>query len=226
MSDDGGVTPSQETDHVSPTEVTPELGKGALDIGGLLGRLSGRLDKTGTYADDGSRRRGCGQTGVAGVHTTQRLNLSKPWEGPRMIGQCLEPDPGNLAVRDFRGASGTVRHGETVTPSRNRKSGNGNPSPTAGRARFLSRPKRGVALSTLHHVLDLEWMKEAYRLTRKDGASGIDGVTAADFASNLEANLLDLLERIKSGRYHAPPVRRVYIPKADGSGSRRPLGIP
>jgi len=67
-------------------------------------------------------------------------------------------------------------------------------------------------------------MKEAYRLTRKDGAPGIDGVTAADYATNLEANLLDLLDRIKSGRYKAPPVRRTYIPKTDGS--RRPLGIP
>ena len=53
----------------------------------------------------------------------------------------------------------------------------------------LARSKRGVALSTLHHVIDLEWMKEAYRLTRKDGATGIDGVTAADYAQNLEANL-------------------------------------
>jgi RNA-directed DNA polymerase len=88
----------------------------------------------------------------------------------------------------------------------------------------LARSKRGVALSTLHYVIDLEWMKEAYRLTRKDGAPGIDGVTAAEYAQNLEANLLDLLERIKSGRYQAPPVRRAYIPKADGS--RRPLGIP
>ena len=52
----------------------------------------------------------------------------------------------------------------------------------------------------------------------------IDGVTAADYATNLEANLLDLLDRIKSGRYKAPPVRRTYIPKTDGS--RRPLGIP
>jgi group II intron reverse transcriptase/maturase len=67
-------------------------------------------------------------------------------------------------------------------------------------------------------------MKEAYRLTRKDGAPGIDGVTADDYATNLEANLLDLLDRIRSGRYIAPPVRRTYIPKADGS--RRPLGIP
>ena len=67
-------------------------------------------------------------------------------------------------------------------------------------------------------------MLEAYRLTRKDGAPGIDGVTAADYEVNLEANLLDLLERIKSGRYRAPPVRRAYIPKADGS--QRMLGIP
>ena len=87
----------------------------------------------------------------------------------------------------------------------------------------LARSKRGVALSTLHHVIDLEWMKEAYRLTRKDGATGIDGVTAADYAQNLEANLLDLLERIKSGRYQAPPVRRAYIPKSDGR--QRPLAV-
>jgi retron-type reverse transcriptase len=88
----------------------------------------------------------------------------------------------------------------------------------------LARTKRGVALSTLHQVIDLDWLKEAYRLTRKDGALGIDGMTAADYAENLEANLLDLLDRIRSGRYQAPPVRRAYIPKADGS--RRPLGVP
>jgi len=88
----------------------------------------------------------------------------------------------------------------------------------------LARAKRGAALSTLHHVIDLEWMKEAWRLTRKDGAPGIDGMTAVDYAKNLEANLLDLLGRIKSGRYQAPPVRRAYIPKADGSP--RPLGLP
>ena len=70
----------------------------------------------------------------------------------------------------------------------------------------------------------MDWMREAYRLTRKDGAPGIDGVTATIYEANLEANLRDLLDRIKSGRYRAPPVRRAYIPKADGT--QRPLGIP
>ncbi len=88
----------------------------------------------------------------------------------------------------------------------------------------MARKNRGTALYTLHHVIDLDWMKEAYRLTRKDGAPGIDGVTAADYEAKLEDNLRDLLDRIKSGRYHAPPVRRAYIPKADGS--QRMLGIP
>lgn len=88
----------------------------------------------------------------------------------------------------------------------------------------LARTKPRTVLFSLHHVIDLEWMKEAYRLTRKDGATGIDGATAADYEAKLEANLVDLLDRIKSGRYRAPPVRRTYIPKADGT--QRPLGIP
>ena len=56
------------------------------------------------------------------------------------------------------------------------------------------------------------------------GPTGIDGVTAADYEKDLEANLESLLNRIKSGSYRAPPVRRHYIPKADGT--KRPLGIP
>jgi len=88
----------------------------------------------------------------------------------------------------------------------------------------LARSKPRTVLFSLHHVIDLDWMLKAHALTRKDGATGIDGVTAADYEANLEANLSDLLERIKSGRYQAPPVRRTYIPKADGS--QRPLGIP
>jgi RNA-directed DNA polymerase len=90
----------------------------------------------------------------------------------------------------------------------------------------LARKKPETALHSLHHVIDLDWMREAWRLTRKDGAPGIDGMTAVAYEADLEANLVDLLDRIKSGRYHAPPVRRVYIPKAGGRNEFRPLGIP
>ena len=71
-------------------------------------------------------------------------------------------------------------------------------------------------LKTLAHHIDVDFLREAYRLTRKDGAAGVDGVTSAEYGADLESNLVDLLNRAKSGRYRAPAVRRVHIPKPDG----------
>jgi group II intron reverse transcriptase/maturase len=82
-----------------------------------------------------------------------------------------------------------------------------------------------MAFTTLAHHIDIDWLREAYRRTRKTGATGIDGQTAEAYAANLEENLRSLLERAKSGAYRAPPVRRVHIPKGDGTQSR-PIGIP
>src|SRR5207249_10834264 len=64
-----------------------------------------------------------------------------------------------------------------------------------------------------------------YRRTRKDGAVGVDQQTAEQYADDLEGNLQSLLDRAKAGTYSAPPVRRVHIPKGDGS-QVRPIGIP
>jgi group II intron reverse transcriptase/maturase len=89
----------------------------------------------------------------------------------------------------------------------------------------LAKDRRDEALTTLAHHIDVDWMREAYRRTRKDGAKGVDGRSAKEFAANLEGNLQSLLERAKSGAYRAPPVRRVHIPKGDGRG-KRPIGIP
>lgn len=88
----------------------------------------------------------------------------------------------------------------------------------------LARQMPDRALRSLAHHIDVDWLKEAWRQTRKDGATGIDGQTAAAYAEDLEGNLSRLLDRVKSGTYRAPPVRRTYIPKADGK--LRPLGIP
>ena len=82
-----------------------------------------------------------------------------------------------------------------------------------------------AALTTLAHHIDIGWLTEAYRRTRKDGAVGVDGQSAQQYAEALEANLQSLLNRAKSGDYQAPPVKRVHIPKGDGK-STRPLGIP
>ena len=89
----------------------------------------------------------------------------------------------------------------------------------------LARQSPQAAFTTLAHHIDIDWLHEAYRRTRKDGAAGVDGQTAADYAADLEGNLRSLLDRAKSGRYQAPPVRRVHIPKGTGSETR-PIGIP
>jgi len=93
------------------------------------------------------------------------------------------------------------------------------------RIAMLAKKSPGMALTTLAHHIDIAWLREAYRLTRKNGATGVDGQTAAEYATNLEGNLQSLLVRAKSGTYRAPPVRRVRIPKGSGSETR-PLGIP
>jgi len=90
----------------------------------------------------------------------------------------------------------------------------------------LAKQMAAATLTSLSQHIDIDWMHEAYERTRKDGATGVDGQTAAEYAVNLEDNLRSLLDRAKSGdRYRAPAVRRVYIPKGDGS-KRRPIGIP
>jgi RNA-directed DNA polymerase len=82
-----------------------------------------------------------------------------------------------------------------------------------------------LVFTTLAHHIDIECLREAYRRTRKDGATGVDGQTAEEYAQHLEANLQSLHDRLKSGTYRAPAVRRVHIPKGDGKKTR-PLGIP
>lgn len=88
----------------------------------------------------------------------------------------------------------------------------------------LAKQAPGMVIRTLAHHVGVTWLHEAYRRTRKNGATGVDGQTADEYARDLEGNLARLLESAKSGSYRAPPVRRVHIPKGDGQ--TRPLGIP
>jgi RNA-directed DNA polymerase len=107
----------------------------------------------------------------------------------------------------------------------NETSGSGTVSTKQKRIAELARQMPEAAITTLAHHIDIDWLREVYHRTRKDGAVGVDGETAAAYAAKLEDNLWELLERAKRGeQYQAPPVRRVHIPKGDGKS--RPIGIP
>lgn len=90
----------------------------------------------------------------------------------------------------------------------------------------LAKQSPQMGFTSLAYLMDIDWLHEAYRRTRKDGAAGVDGLSAAEYEQNLETNLQSLLDRAKSGTYVAPPVRRVHIPKGGSATETRPIGIP
>jgi len=104
---------------------------------------------------------------------------------------------------------------------------------TRGRMKCKSRGLHGVReaarkdstlkfTALLHHVGE-DCLSEAFFNLKKTAAVGVDGVTWLEYERNLEANIVDLHDRIHRGAYRAQPSRRVWIPKPDGR--QRPLGI-
>jgi RNA-directed DNA polymerase len=88
----------------------------------------------------------------------------------------------------------------------------------------VARRDRKVRFTTLmHHVYNLDTLREAYFGLKRDAAPGVDGEAWREYGEQLEEKLRDLSERLKRGAYRAKPVRRVFIPKADGG--MRPLGV-
>jgi len=96
----------------------------------------------------------------------------------------------------------------------------------ANLARVNAAARRAVQTrftALLHHV-DIAALEQAFRRQKQRASAGVDGITVTEYEQNLEANLQDLCARVHTGRYRPQPVRRVYIPKADGG--QRPLGVP
>jgi group II intron reverse transcriptase/maturase len=89
----------------------------------------------------------------------------------------------------------------------------------------LAKERPRVKLQTLIHAIDEEALKACHADLEKNKAAGIDEVTKQEYGENLQENIGELLARMKSQSYKPQPVRRVYIPKADGK-KMRPLGIP
>jgi RNA-directed DNA polymerase len=86
-----------------------------------------------------------------------------------------------------------------------------------------SRDRTMRVTTLLHHIYALDTLRAAYLSLKRDAAPGVDGETWRPYGEALEAHLQDLSARLKRGAYRAKPVRRVYIPKADGR--QRPLGV-
>jgi RNA-directed DNA polymerase len=93
------------------------------------------------------------------------------------------------------------------------------------RVRHAARRDRRMRFTTLlHHIYDPTRLRAAFQALQKGAAPGVDGETWQHYEQDLEAHLQDLSARLRRGAYRAKPVRRVYIPKADGR--QRPLGVP
>jgi group II intron reverse transcriptase/maturase len=92
------------------------------------------------------------------------------------------------------------------------------------RIRQAAEKDKGERFTALyHHIYDPETLRRAYLSLKREAAPGVDGQTWRAYGEDLEGNLGDLSERLKRGAYRAKPVRRVYIPKADGR--QRPIGV-
>lgn len=83
---------------------------------------------------------------------------------------------------------------------------------------------RKYRFRSLYREIDLRMLYDSFRQLRRSAGVGVDGVDYTEYEKDLDANLRDLLERLKTERYRAKQIRRKYIPKA--SGKLRPLGIP
>jgi RNA-directed DNA polymerase len=100
----------------------------------------------------------------------------------------------------------------------------GTPSALERVRQVAQRDRKQRFTALLHHVYDVTQLRTAYLALKRDAAAGVDGETWHTYGQTLEANLQDLSDRLKRGAYRARPVRRAYIPKADGR--QRPLGVP
>jgi len=138
-----------------------------------------------------------------------------PGKPPNNAGQ-----PAAEAV-EGRGPAKGNSPGRNVLRTQSRE---GTPSALERVRQAAEKDRRQRFTALLHHVYEIERLRAAYLALKRDAAAGVDGETWRHYGEELEANLQDLSDRLKRGAYRAKPVRRAYIPKADGR--QRPLGVP
>lgn len=93
------------------------------------------------------------------------------------------------------------------------------------RIALRAKKDKNAKFCSLFHLMNKATLREAFRRTKAEAASGIDNETKSMYENDLENNLARLTEKLRNSSYRPQPVKRVYIPKA-GSREKRPIGIP
>jgi RNA-directed DNA polymerase len=141
-------------------------------------------------------------------------SLTVPMKSPNNAGQSAAE-----GVEGRRLTKGNLR--QQTTPRTQSRTGVPSALERVRQAAVKDRKMRFTAL--LHHIYDLQTLRAAYFSLKREAAAGVDGETWRHYGERLEENLHDLADRVERGAYRVKPVRRVFIPKADGR--QRPLGV-
>ena len=96
--------------------------------------------------------------------------------------------------------------------------------PRLRRVQEKARANAREKFTSLAHLIDVSALRRSYHGLNASAAAGMDGQTKSKYGENLEENLKELHERMRSGSYRSSPVRRQWIEKP--GGGKRPLGIP
>lgn len=92
------------------------------------------------------------------------------------------------------------------------------------RIRMLAEANPDLVFTSLAHRIDLSLLQKSFRQLRKNESTGVDKITAKEYAGNFDENLYNLYQRLRRGQYVATPVKRIWVDKEDGE--KRPIGIP
>ena len=148
-----------------------------------------------------------------------------------MMDDRRKPDTAVVPEKSRNASTADAMEGRAVAkgnpPERNvlrTQSRAGTPSALERVRQVAQRDRKQRFTALLHHVYDVDRPRSAYLALKRDAAAGVDGETWQSYGQTREVNLQDLSDRLKRGAYRARPVRRAYIPKADGR--QRPLGVP
>jgi group II intron reverse transcriptase/maturase len=149
--------------------------------------------------------------------------MNESWKSDsKMVPKKLPNKSGTPPAEAMEGS--TLTEGNTDQQNMHRTQDRERVPSALERVRQSAKVDKGRRFTTLHHhIYNTEALKRAYLELKRDAAAGVDGETWEHYGQELEINLNDLTERLKRGAYRAKPVRRVYIPKADGR--QRPLGV-